>query len=216
MTGHDVIDRENQRQRERGDVNQFERGATDAVLVSGDREQFAQLFDRHAATLHRYCVRRVGVDAAEDVVAETFTIAFAKRGRFDAGYISALPWLYGIATNLLRRRRRDEVRAYRALARTGVDPLNTATAAAVDSTDYIAARLDAAAASRQLAVALAKIPARHRDVLLLYAWGQLSYAEIATALRISLGTVRSRLSRAKARLRNDLPALTAHGIGAQA
>ncbi len=193
-------------------MSQIEAATTDATLITGDRELFAQLFDRHMATLHRYCARRVGVDAAEDVVAETFLTAFEKRARFDARYTSALPWLYGIATNLLRRLRRDEVRAFRAFARTGVDPVSDPSMTD-DAADRIATRLDASFVSRQLARCLAGMSARQRDVLLLHAWGELSYIEIAAALQISLGTVRSRLSRAKAQLRDDLTPPSAHGIG---
>ena len=176
---------------------------SDVELLHGDSERFAVLFDRHAATLHRYCVRRVTVATAEDVVAETFLIAFEKRERFDTSHSSALPWLYGIATNLLRRHRRDEERALRALARTGTDPLARGDGVE-ESWDRVTDRIDAAAASQPLAKALAAMPGRHRDALLLYAWGQLSYSEIAVALNISVGTVRSRLSRAKARLRTEL------------
>lgn len=191
-------------------------GVPDSALISSDRKQFAALFDRHAATLHRYCARRVAVAAAEDVVAETFLIAFEKRDRFDTSHTSALPWLYRIATNLLRRHRREEARALRALARTGIDPL-ARPGGTDDSVERIADRIDASVASRELAAALAAMPVRHRDTLLLYAWGQLSYAEIATALGISPGTVRSRLSRAKARLRAELtPPTPATTVGERA
>jgi DNA-directed RNA polymerase specialized sigma24 family protein len=71
-------------------------------------EQFAMLFDRHARLIHRYVARRVGGEAADDLVAETFLAAFGKRRRYDTSYSDARPWLYGIATNLIGQHRRDE------------------------------------------------------------------------------------------------------------
>src|SRR5437763_14389681 len=85
-------------------------------------ERFGVVFDRHAAAIHGYIARRLGRDAADDLVAETFLVAFRQRGRYDPDQPSARPWLYGIATRLVSRRRRDEVRFFRAIARTGADP----------------------------------------------------------------------------------------------
>ncbi len=81
------------------------------------------LFDRHAPEISRYIARRLGPDAADDLVAETFLVAFRKRGHYDMACPDARPWLYGIATRLIGRHRRDEVRFFRAIARTGVDPV---------------------------------------------------------------------------------------------
>jgi RNA polymerase sigma factor (sigma-70 family) len=161
-------------------------------------ERFALIFDRHGAAIRAYCARRVGANLAEDLVGEVFLTAFEQRGRFDPRRAVA-PWLFGIATNLLRRSRRQEVRAYRALARTGRDPAPAGPA------DRAAERVDAGRFSRELAAALAAMPAGERDVLLLFAWAGLAYAEIADALAVPIGTVRSRLSRARARLRAALP-----------
>ena len=83
---------------------------------------FASLFDRHAPAIHGYIARRLGRDTADDLMAETFLLAFRGRDRYDQDYPDARPWLYGIATNLIGRRQRDEVRFFRAMARTGVDP----------------------------------------------------------------------------------------------
>jgi RNA polymerase sigma-70 factor (ECF subfamily) len=163
----------------------------------------AAAFDRHAAAVYRYCARRVGPDAAEDLVGEVFLVAQRRRDRLN-GTDEALPWLYGIATNLLRRHRRDEVRAYRALAATGVDPLGGAHGVAESHEGRAAERSDAATVVRRLAGALAALPRRQRDVLLLYAVGELSYAEIAEALSMPLGSVQSALHRARARLRDVL------------
>ncbi len=108
------------------------------------------------------------------------------------------PWLYGIASNLIGRHRRAEIRAYRALARTGVDPIESAP-----HTDEVDARL-AAGVERELASALAQLPRGDRDVLLLFAWADLTYEQVAAALSIPVGTVRSRLHRARRRLREAL------------
>ena len=164
-----------------------------------DPSSFGLIFERHCDAVHRFAVRRVGRDAAGDIVAETFVRSFAIRARFDLTRDTALPWLYGICTNLLRRHRRTEARAYKALAKTGVDPLRTA-----DTTDRSLDRVEAQGMSRRLADALASLKANQRDVLLLFAVAQLTYPEIAAALRIPEGTVRSRLSRARTHLRERL------------
>jgi len=166
------------------------------VDVTSD-DGFTALYDRHARTLYRYCARRVGAVTAEDVVAATFLHAYTHRHRYDPARADVLPWLYGIATNLLRRHRRDEVRGYRALARTGVDPV-------ADHAGRAAERADADLQVRGLAGVLAALPRRQRDVLLLYAVAELEYAEIASALRLPLGTVRSALHRARTKLRGAL------------
>lgn len=161
-------------------------------------ECFAELFDRHAATLHRYVVRRLGPEHAEDVVAEAFTRAFETRHRYEFGRAEALPWLYGITTNIIGVHRRAEVRGLRALARTGEDPVT----AAFD--DRVAAKVSASATRRRLAAALARLGRGERDVLLLIAWGDLTYEEAARALGIPVGTVRSRLNRGRRKVRAAL------------
>src|SRR5215472_2282116 len=98
----------------------------DATVIArslDDPEQFAVVFRRHAPDIHRYVVRRLGPGAADDVVAETFLTAFRLRSRYSGDRTDARPWLYGIATKLVGRHRRAEVRQYRALARTGLDPV---------------------------------------------------------------------------------------------
>jgi len=172
----------------------------DAVIAQSwqQPERFAVLFDRHAAYIHRYLARRAGPQVAEDLVAETFLTAFRKRRRYQPGYADARPWLYGIATNLVGQHHRDQVRQYR---------LRQAAGPAPDSPDFSersAVRVTATAMRPVLAEALAGLPARDRDVLLLIAWEELSYEEVARALAIPLGTVRSRLHRARARLREAL------------
>jgi RNA polymerase sigma factor (sigma-70 family) len=173
----------------------------DATLIRlslAEPERFELLFQRHAPQVQRYVARRLGADAADDIVAETFLLAFRQRAGFDVTRGDALPWLYGIATNLLGRHRRNEIRLYKALARTGTDPVTA------PFTDRVDERVTATAASRRLASALAGLSAAYRDALLLVAWGGLSYEETATALGVPVGTVRSRISRARADLRRTL------------
>ena len=153
---------------------------------------------RHVQAITRYVARRLGPDAAEDVVAEVFLAAFRQRDRYQPTGPDARSWLFGIATNLIGQHRRAEVRQYRAFARTGVDVV------AEPFTDRIDEQVSAGAAGRRLAAALAGFPAPYRDVLLLVAWGDLSYEETAQALGVPVGTVRSRLSRARGRLHRAL------------
>jgi RNA polymerase sigma-70 factor (ECF subfamily) len=175
--------------------------ADDAAVVQLSRhepEHFSVLFRRHAPHIQRYVVRRLGQDAADDIVAETFLLAFRQRDSYDQTRADARPWLYGIATNLIGRHRRAEIRLYRALARTGADPVME------PFTDRVDDRVSASTASRRLATALARLPEKLRDTLLLVAWGDLSYEEVATALGVPVGTVRSRVSRARSKLRQAL------------
>jgi RNA polymerase sigma factor (sigma-70 family) len=161
-------------------------------------ERFAVLFDRHAPLIHRYAARRIGAEAADDLVAETFLTAFGKRRRYDTGYPDARPWLYGIATNLIGQHRRDELRQYR-IQRSALPDLDVPGHA-----ERVAASVTARGIRHQLTAALASLPDGERDVLILIAWEQLSYDETARALGIPLGTVRSRLNRARTRLRGAL------------
>ncbi|NEA31279.1 RNA polymerase sigma factor [Streptomyces sp. SID13031] len=176
---------------------------TDAeqIQVGEAPDDFAHLFDRHAVTIHRYLARRLGSTEADDLLGQTFLIAFERKHQYVGSAAGVQAWLYGIATNLIHRRRRDEVRQYRAYTRSEPagfdqhdDPLAT----------EVAARVDAASASRVLTGVLANLRQAERDVLLLYAWEDLSYAEIAEALNLPIGTVRSRLHRARRALRSAL------------
>ncbi len=176
---------------------------TDAQVIAAslhDPAEFAEVYNRHAALIHRYLLRRLGAEVAEDLTADTFTAAFRSRSRFDATQAaSARPWLYGIASNLAARHRRHEVRGLRALARTGIDPVAHSWVEEADQ------RISARASNRPLAQALAELSAGDRDVLLLVAWADLTYAEVAQALRLPVGTVRSRLNRARRKVRAAMP-----------
>jgi RNA polymerase sigma factor (sigma-70 family) len=174
---------------------------SDAKLIEqslAEPEVFAVLFDRYAADIHHYAARRLGASAADDLVAETFLAAFRRRTSYDTSRSQARPWLYGIATTLIARQRRSEQRLYRALARTGVDPLPEPIA------DQVVRRVAAQGQQRRLAAALAGLSSADREVLLLVAWGGLSYEEIAEAVAVPIGTVRSRLHRARRKVREAL------------
>ncbi len=177
-------------------------GAGDDAVVIGrsiqEPEFFAVLFRRHAPPIQRYVTRRIGSDAAEDVVAETFLVAFRQRGGYQPDRPNALPWLYGIATNLIGRHRRTELRQLRLLARTGADPVTE------PFTERVDAAISADGAKARLGAALARLPAGHRDALLLLAWGGLTYEQVAVATGTQLGTVQSRVSRARRKLRQSL------------
>jgi RNA polymerase sigma-70 factor (ECF subfamily) len=175
--------------------------ASDAELIAAslrDPRAFAAVFDRYYAAVSGFLRHRLERSLADQLAAETFLQAFDARGRYDVSRADARPWLFGIASNLLARHRRDEERRLRAFARAGqlLDQK--------PGLDDVDGRLDAAAAAPVLAAALASLGAGDREVLLLYAWGDLSYEEIALALRLPVGTVRSRLHRARERVRRDL------------
>lgn len=161
-------------------------------------EQFAVLYDRYAAVLHRYAGRRVGDQVADDLVAATFLAAFRGRQRYDLARASALPWLFGILTKEIARRHRTEKARFRALERAWSDRRADGLA------DQVAADVSAWAARGTLAAALARLSPAERGVLLLIAWGDLSYDEAAQALGIPVGTVRSRLNRARRKVREAL------------
>ncbi|HEY1918191.1 MAG TPA: RNA polymerase sigma factor [Streptosporangiaceae bacterium] len=172
----------------------------DATLIAesgAEPERFGLVFDRHAPVIYGYIARRLGRDVADDLVAETFLIAFRQRAGYDPGQPDARPWLYGIATRLISRHRRGEVRFFRAIARTGVDP------AAGPADDEALRRASAQAVRRDLSAALAALPAADRDALLLFTEG-LAYAEVAAALGVPVGTVSSRIARARRKIKHAL------------
>jgi RNA polymerase sigma-70 factor (ECF subfamily) len=173
----------------------------DAGLIARSRHEpdaFTGIYDRYFPVIHRYVAGRLGPQAADDLAAEAFLVAFRKRDRFDPERGTVRPWLFGIATNLVAQHRRAEVRHFRALARTGAEP------AAESHENRVLTAVTAARLQPQLAHALTLLSQQERDVVLLVASGELSHQEIATALAIPNGTVRSRLSRARKTLRAAL------------
>ena len=174
---------------------------TDSDIIQRSRDHpgdFGELFQRHSTALLRYLGRRIGPDAATDVVSETFLIAFRKRASFDRTHDSALPWLFGIATRELKRHLADERRVLRAIAASPLEHI------AHDVIDELGDRLDASHRVSMLGKALAELPRRDRDTLLLYAWGDLTYDGVARATGTNVGTVKSRINRARARLQNTI------------
>jgi len=160
-----------------------------------DAARFGDIFDRHAQAIFRFLGRRIGPDDAGDLLSEVFLAAFEARTRYDRDRPSALPWLYGIASNLLNKHYRHRVSELRVVERMRVqnDPQ--------DHADLVTASVDAQVQLRTMAKLLEELPAGERDALLLYAWEDLTYGEIAGALGVPTGTVRSRLNRVRQRLR---------------
>jgi RNA polymerase sigma factor (sigma-70 family) len=174
-----------------------------AVIARSLREPqaFAAVFDRHWPSIHAFCAARAGA-AGEDLAAEAFRVAFARRDRYDGAFADARPWLYGIATNLLREHFRGAARGSRALRRAAVLDEVRGRASRDDAEPL--ARLEAQMLGPQLSAALGSLPAADRDALLLRAWAELDYDEIAHALDIPIGTVRSRIHRARRRVRDHI------------
>ena len=183
--------------------------ASDAAVIESSLATpivFATLFDRHAGVIHRYLARRTGSVAVDDLLAETFAAAFATRGRYDLGRHDARPWLYGIASNMLARHHHAEQQALRLVEALGSER------AASSHEDRVVGQVVAKAIRRELGIALASLSVGDRDVLLLVAWEELTYEEVAQALTIPVGTVRSRLHRARLQLRPLLEQLDGRDI----
>ena len=171
----------------------------DAVVIGRSfrtPEVFGEVFDRHWDSGYRYCRSRAG-DAGEDLAAETFRLAFDRRGTYELDRPDAAPWLLGLATNLVCNHLRGCDRGRRAVERLEVG-------SSEDHADVAIGRVEAALLGPALAQALDGIPDGDRDALLLMARNDLSYEEVAEALDIPVGTVRSRISRARLRLRARL------------
>ncbi|MBD3940745.1 sigma-70 family RNA polymerase sigma factor [Microbacterium sp. NEAU-LLC] len=173
--------------------------STDSDIIrrsADDPAAFAELFERHARVIGGFAARRVGSDAAEDVLSETMLIAFRRRRDFDTAWESAKPWLLGIASRVIKKHRADEARQWRSFEASASRGEHSSDGAL----DAAAERADASAAVRALAPRIAALAARDRETLLLYAWADLTYDEIAVALGIPVGTVRSRLNRVRRKL----------------
>lgn len=172
--------------------------STDAELLEAslvDPGRFGEIFDRHAPAIFRFLGRRIGSEDAGDLLSEVFLAAFESRRRYDGDRTSALPWLYGIASNLLSKHHRHRAAELRALDRLLVPGDRH------DHADAVTASVDAQVELRAMAKLLEELPASERDALLLYAWEDLTYREVADALGVPTGTVRSRLNRVRRRIR---------------
>lgn len=169
--------------------------STDSEIIRRARDHpaaFAELYDRHATRIHRFAARRLGEQTADDLLSETFTVAFERREAFDATRDDALPWLYGIVTTLIKRYRRLEAQLWR--AEQHADRVHLTTEHSDDA-------LEANLAISRLSGAIRRLSAADRDTILLYAWGDLDYEGVAVALGVPIGTVRSRINRVRRILR---------------
>jgi RNA polymerase sigma factor (sigma-70 family) len=177
-------------------------GGSDAELIRqslGNPEAFAPIFERHSASVHRYLTVRVGPGPAEDLVGETFTTAFRSRSSFDLHRSDARPWLFGIATNIARHHWRDEVRRVERDRRSG-----EAMVAQLDVSEVATDTVLFHSQREAISQALSQINGPFLEVLLLVAGTGFSYDEVAETLDIPVGTVRSRLARARRQLRELL------------
>ena len=174
---------------------------TDATIIKRSvraSEMFGAIFDRHFTEVHGYLSRRAGSDIADGLVGDVFRIAFENQSRYQADRPCALPWLYGIAANVLRQSRRSEQRRLRLVDRL------TSEATARNTVEDESTRSRAGEEVAMVVDALANLPEAEREAVLLYAWEDLSYGEIATAQDVPVGTVRSRLNRARKRIRERI------------
>jgi RNA polymerase sigma-70 factor (ECF subfamily) len=170
---------------------------TEAIAASlVDPHAFGAIFERHFGAIHGYLRRRFDDEIADELTAQTFFVAFDRRSRFDQGRPDARPWLFGIATNLAHSHRRREQAELRAIAAMATESRTVM--------EGVEARIDAERLRASLAHALADLPVEESDVLCLLVWAELNQAEIASALTIPLGTVKSRLSRARGRMQAAL------------
>ena len=173
--------------------------STDSEIITrsvDDPGAFSEIFERHVRPVGGFIRRRVGADAVDDVLSETFLVAFRRRASFDVKWDSARPWLLGIATRVVKSHRGAEARQWRAFeVSAAAGSVSAELPHAVSDS-----RLDADAALRELAPRIAALAARDRDTLLLHAWGDLTYEQIADALGVPVGTVRSRLNRVRRKL----------------
>jgi len=172
-----------------------------ARLRSGDPDAFGLLFDEYARAVYNLGFRLTADwSAAEDVVSLAFLEAWRLRDRIDPGGEPLRPWLLGIAVNVSRNLARASHRHQAAMSRLLPPP------PVPDFAEELAGRLDDAARLREAGKALGALRPGEREVIALCVWSELDYATAARALGVPVGTVRSRLSRARRKLRKLVPA----------
>jgi RNA polymerase sigma factor (sigma-70 family) len=177
----------------------------EAIAASlADPGAFGVIFERHFGVIHGYLRRRLDDQLAAELASETFLVAFDGRARFERSRSDSRPWLFGIATNLARNHRRHELRELRAIAATRPE--------GGSGVEGVEARVDAEGMRGLLAQSLADLPAEEADVLRLLVWAELDQPEIAEALAIPLGTVKSRLHRARGRMQAALGIASEPGL----
>jgi RNA polymerase sigma factor (sigma-70 family) len=171
-----------------------------ARLRAGDADAFGLLFDEHATSVYNLGFRlTANWSVAEDVVSLTFLEAWRLRDRIESAGESLRPWLLGIALNVSRNMDRASRRHDAAMSRIPPAP------PIPDFAEELVGRLDDAAQLREVRRALDALRGSEREVIALCVWSQLDYAAAARALGVPVGTVRSRLSRARRKLRKLLP-----------
>jgi len=169
----------------------------------GDPDEVREMYERHAGDLFSYLVRRVGRQPAEDLLAETFKAAIESSSTFDPALGSKRAWLFGIATNLVRRHWQCEQRRLMSLQHVGQqwavggNPL-------LDLEDGVAARIDAEGEASRLLLAVCDLDADDRDLLVLSGWEHMTSREIGQVLGVAPGTVRTRLHRIREQLRRSV------------
>lgn len=175
---------------------------SEAVLASIDHaHRFEVVFDQYHRTIYEYLARSVGPDRADEYAGDVFVAAFDARVRYDPALGSVRGWLFGIAANIRRNRARSDSRSRRAWDRVGAE-----RDADDGGFEVVEESLDYGKELAWVAEFLRELPEIDREVLVLYAWGELTYPEIAQALGVEVGTVRSRLARARGRLRELIAA----------
>ncbi|MEY2472599.1 MAG: hypothetical protein QOK28_1928 [Actinomycetota bacterium] len=175
---------------------------TDAEIVEDSLREpaaFAAIFDRHYDAVFRFAERRVGYDAAREIASDVFMTAFRLRDKFAPDTASARPWLFGIAARKVMHEHRRFARSTNALRRLGARRIATELEA-----DTVARAVDAASQAEALRAALATLDPQSRELLLLVTWEDLTYAEAAAAMDLPIGTVRSRVHRARRKLAEQL------------
>jgi RNA polymerase sigma factor (sigma-70 family) len=178
-------------------------------VADGDDGAFAVLYERHAKAVYNFCFRRTANwSRAEDLVADVFLVAWRRQAEVvistESG--STLPWLLGVALNVVRNASRSQRRGDHALARLD------ARAAEEDFSPDLVLRLGDEQQMKAVLEQVQQLPAQEQDALALCAWAGLGYEEAAVALGVPIGTVRSRLSRARGHLR-ELLAVSGHDVG---
>lgn len=173
-----------------------ERVADDAIVA---------MYHEHANSVFAYLARRVGRDLAQDLLSETFRQAIESHAGYDSKKGSQRVWLFGVASNVLRRHWRTEQRHLRAL-----DRLHGEAGTVFDPLLSMPERIDAESESTLVLAAITELDAIDRDVLLLSCWEELSSADVAAALDLSPGAVRTRLHRVRARLRTAIDDHASH------
>jgi RNA polymerase sigma factor (sigma-70 family) len=173
---------------------------SDLLAMAGcEPEAFGELFRRHSRSVYAYCARRTGnLDLAEDLTSVVFMEAFRRRRTLQLSNTSALPWLIGVANNVVRNADRSLRRYRSALDRIPV-PANGPS-----SEEDTMQRLGAQEALARALEAISALNQGERDVVLLVLWSEFTYADAATALGIPVGTVRSRLASARAKFKGSV------------